>query len=218
MKLEGYNGKLEDTNRLKFNLSFFEDGLSELPYVQMQRENFRKLAELIVKRFDDAQNAAVSLAYARFLDLAEGDMLDKIASHYFIDRNGKSDSTLRSAIKIFALRQNTEPTRPEIVKILNVLTDSGFVKIYKGTKNYVEVVLSIDCVPMKDLASEIEGLFPINTNLKLCSVPVGRKPFGVVSIHSTKPSKKIGTLGSVHDPIIKQNNVATVTVLDNERD
>jgi len=209
--------ELKDANRLKFNLSFSEDGLSELPYVQIQRENFRKLAELIVKRFDDAQNAAVSLAYARFLDLAEGDMLDKIASHYFIERGEKSDSTLRSAIKIFALRQNTEPTRPEIVKILNVLTDSGFVKIYKGAKNYIEVVLSIDCVPMKDLASEIEGLFPINTNLKLCSVPVGRKPFGVIGLYDKNPSPKIGKLGGVYDSLIHQNNVATVTILDNER-
>lgn len=210
--------ELEDANRLKFNLSFSEDGLSELPYIQLNRENFRKLAELIVKRFDDAQNAAVSLAYARFLDLAEGDMLDKIASHYFIERGEKSDSTLRSAIKIFALRQNTEPTRPEIVKILNVLTDSGFVKIYKGINNYIEVVLSIDCVPMKDLSAEIEGLFPINTNLKLCSVPVGRKPFGVIGLYDQTPSSKIGKLGGVYDPIINQNNVTTVTILDNERD
>ena len=210
--------ELKDANRLKFNLSFSEDGLSELPYIQIQRENFRKLAELIVKRFDDAQNAAVSLAYARFLDIAEGEMLDKIASHYFIERNGKTDRTLRSAIKIFALRQNTEPTRPEIVKILNVLTDSGFVKIYKGTNNYIEVVLSIDCVPMKDLASEIEGLFPINTNLKLCSVPVGKKPFGVIGLYDKNPSNKIGKVDGVYDAIIHQNNVATVTILDNERD
>lgn len=208
---------LPDSNRLKFNVTFTQDGLSELPYKQTQRENFYKLAELIVNRLNNIQNQAVSLAYSRILDLAEGDMLDVIASHYFIDREGKSDEGLRSAIKLHALRQNTEPTRPEIVSILNILTDNGFVKIYKGLNNYVEVVISVDCLSIQSLSDQLQDLFPINTNLKVASVPVGSKPFGVGSIHST-PSDKIGPLGSIHDSIIDRPNVTSVTVINDERD
>ncbi|AGH32063.1 baseplate protein [Vibrio phage PWH3a-P1] len=208
---------LPDSNRLKFNITFTQDGLSELPWVQTQRENFYKLARLIVNRLDNIQNQTVALAYSRILDLAEGDMLDIIASHYFIEREGKDDEDLKSAIKLYALRQNTEPTRTEIVNILNILTDDGFVKIYKGVNNYIEVVISVDCLSIQSLSDQLQDLFPINTNLKVASVPVGIKPFGVGSVYSTA-SDKIGTLGSVHDPVIDRQNVAAVTVINDERD
>lgn len=208
---------VSDSNRLKFNTSFVEDGLSELPYKQSQRENFYKLAEMLVKRLDKVQNSVVALAYSRFLDLAEGELLDFIASHYFIERNGKSDDSLRSSIKLYALRQTTEPTRSDIVGILKSLTDNGFVKIYKGKNNYIEVVISVDCLTVQDLVDELSDLFPINTNLVVGSVPTGSKPFGVVSIHSNK-TPKVGALSSIHNGVINRKNVTAVTIINDERD
>ncbi|UUW39691.1 hypothetical protein VP14_004 [Vibrio phage VPMCC14] len=207
---------MEDVNRVKFNVSFVEDGLSELPWIQTQRENYYKLADLLIQRLNNIQNEVVRLSYLRFLDVAEGDLLDIIASRYFIERNDKTDEGLRTAIKLFALRQAVEPTRDEIVNILNILTDKGFVKIYKGSNNYIEVVISIDCLPTSELRDQIADLFPINTNLKVCTLPVGLLPFGVGSEYAN-PSSKIGSLGSIHDPIIDRNNVSAITIIDDER-
>lgn len=205
----------DNVNRLQFNISFKEDGLSELPYKQTQRENFYKLADLIVKRQDNIQTQALVLAYSRFLDNAEGDMLDKIASHYFIDRNGKTDEELKSSIKLHSLRQNTEPTRDDIVRIIKVLNTEGFIKIYKGIKNYVEVVVSDDCLTIRELSDELQELFPININLKLCSVLPNELPFGLGSLH--KPAHhKVGKLGSIYDSLIESKNKCCVTLIDNE--
>ena len=208
---------MDNVNRVQFNLTFKEDGLDELPWVQKQRPNYYKLADLLVTRLNSIQNEVVRIAYLKFLDVAEGDLLDIIASRYFIEREGKTDEGLRTAIKLYALRQAIEPTRADIVKILNILTDNGFVKIYKGSNGYVEVVLSIDCLTVGELKDQLSELFPYNTNLKVCTIPVGIKPFGVGSLHST-PSDKIGALGSIHDPIINRNNIAAVTIVDDERD
>lgn len=208
----------ENVNRLVFNLSFVEDGLKELPFDQQQKQNYTKLLEILIKRLDVCQTEAVKLAYLRFLDNAYGDMLDSIASRFFIQRGDKGDEELRASIKLYALRQVNKGTRGEIVNILNILTDNGFVKIYKGENNYIEVCISVDCLNIKEVRSEIEVLFPINTNLKLCSVPIVAKPFGVVSIHSTKPVEdyKIGLLGTIHDPVTQPSNFPSVTLVNDE--
>jgi hypothetical protein len=210
---------LPDVNRVVFDLSFVEDGLKELPYDQLQKENYTKLLSVILKRMDKCQLEAVKLTYLRFLDNATGDMLDSIASRFFIPRGDKSDEDLRASIKLFALRQRNQGTRKDIVNILKVLTSNGFVKIYKGVNNYLEVCISVDCIDIREIKSEIETLFPINTNLTLCSVPIVSKPFGVVSIHSNKDVEdlKVGSLGSVHNPITSPKNLVAVTHINDER-
>lgn len=208
---------MSDVNRLKYNITFVEDGLNELPYKQTTRKNFFNLAKLLIERLDKVQNETVSLAYSRFLDLADGDMLDTIASNYFISRDGNSDDGLRSAIKLHALRQNTEPTRSDIVKILKIINNNNFIKIYKGYNNYIEVVISVDCLSLQELRNQLGDLFPINTNLKVCSIPTGALPFGVGSEYTT-PSLKIGKLGSIHNTLANRRNVTPITIVDEERD
>lgn len=207
-----------NVNRVVYDLSFVEDGLNELPYDQQQKVNYNKLLEVILKRFDRCQTEAVKLAYLRFLDNAVGDMLDNIASRFFIQRGDKGDNELRAAIKLYALRQTNQGTRSDIFNILNILTADGFVKIYKGEKNYIEVCISVDCLDIKEIKAEVGVLFPINTNLKLCSVPIIAKPFGVVSGHSTTPVEdlKVGALGSIHTPVTQSNNLAAVTLINDE--
>jgi hypothetical protein len=209
---------IQDVNRVVFDLSFVTDGLKELPYDQLQKENYVKLLSILLNRLEACQNEAIKLAYLRFLDNAYGDMLDSIASRFFINRGDKSDEDLKASIKLFALRQVNQGTRADIINILKVLTANGFVKIYKGLDNYIEVCISIDCVNVSEIKSEIEAIFPVNTNLKLCSVPIVARPFGVRSEHSSRTNEesKVGALGSIHDSPTGWNNIAAVTHVDDE--
>lgn len=205
-----------NVNRVVYDLSFVEDGINELPYDQRQKINYTKLLSVVLKRVDNCQKEAIKLAYLRFLDNAVGDMLDGIAANFFIERRDKTDADLRASIKLFALRQISSGTREDIYKILRVLTTNGFVKIYKGEDNYIEVCLAIDCVSLRELKEEVRILFPINTNLRLCEIPIIGRPFGVGSNHSTRTLEemKIGVLGSNHTTNIVRNLTAVTHIND----
>lgn len=209
---------LQDVNRLTYDLTFSEDAYNELPYEQRLKLNLMTLLMTIVNRYDNIQKEVVSLGYERLLDNASGDMLDGVASRFFIEREEKDDNSLRGAIKIFALRQDSEGTRSEIYKLLQVIAgEGGYVKIYKGVNNRVEVCISVDCLDLSKIKVDIQNLFPVNTNVKFCSVPVMADAFGVASVFDANPPNKIGALGSVFDEYVFENCVAT-TIVDDERD
>ena len=208
---------MDNSNRVVYDLTFTEDAFNDLPFDQ-RLDNLVKLLVVISDRFDRAQKEVISMAYSRLLDNAEGDMVDSIASRFFIDRLGKTDEEVKAAIKLFALRQDSEGTRSEIVKLLNVIAgEGGYVKIYKGTNNYLQVAVSTDCLDLTKVKVDLENLFPINTNLVFLKTNVARKPFGVGSrLAPESVSDKIGTLGTRTDPN-SDNNTASVTIVNNER-
>lgn len=210
---------MNNVNRVVLNSTFTLDGLNELNDFQKNRENYVKLLELVVSRLDNLQIEFFKGVYFRFLDNAYGEILDDIASKLFIERGGKSDEGLRASIKLFCVRQNSEPTRPEVVNILNVLTNNGYFVINRGEKGYISVTLSVDCFTPKDLADEMRKIFPIDSNLRVSTTPVGRKAFGVKSRFNSTPTEdlKIGALSSRFSPLSQKNNSAAVTIISDER-
>lgn len=209
---------LNNVNRVVYDMAFVEDAFNLLPYEQRNKENLVKMLLVFAKRWDNVQNAAINLAYGRFLDNAVGEMLDGIASRMFIERGGQSDQSLRGAIKLRALRQDNEGTRDQIVNILQIISGSNSVNIFKGENGYVEVVFPQECLSLKDIKVDIEGLFPVNTNLVVGNVTTGVAPFGTKSISNPNdPNNKKGTLSSRNaSPIDYHNSVAT-KVISTER-
>lgn len=208
---------MNDSNRVVFDLTFTEDAYNDLPYDQ-RLDNLVKLLVVIGERFDLAQRQTIAMAYQRLLDNAEGDMVDSVASRFFIDRQGKSDEEMKAAIKLFSLRQDSEGTRSEVVRLLQVIAgDSEYLNIYKGPNNYLQVAVSTDCLDLTKIRVDLEGLFPINTNLTFLKTNIIRKPFGLGSrLDNTLNASRIGVLGTRTDAY-DDSNYTAVTIINNER-
>ena len=207
---------MNDSNRVVFDLTFTEDAFNDLPYGQ-RLDNLVKLLVVISNRFDLAQRQVIAMAYQRFLDNAEGNMLDGVASRFFIERQGKSDEEMKAAIKLFSLRQDSEVTRTDVVRLLKIIVGEGApLNIYKGPNNYLQVAVSTECLDLTKIRLDLEELFPINTNLELLKINSIRKPFGLGSaLLPSINSDKIGLLGTSTKPKDTSNYMA-VTIISNE--
>lgn len=208
---------LNNTNRVVYDMTFVEDAFNLLPYEQCNKENLVKMLLVFAKRWDNVQNAAINLAYGRFLDNATGDLLDGIASRMFIERGGQSDQSLRGAIKLRALRQDNEGTRDQIVNILQVVSGSNSIEIFKGEKDYIELIFPQECLSLKDIKVDIEDLFPVNTNLVVGDVVTGEDAFGFYSVGDTEYEEYIGFFGSVTDSNSVKSNSISPIVISTER-
>lgn len=210
--------ELSNVNRVVYDLSFVEDAFNLLPPEQRNKENLVKMLIVFSNRWNKVQTAAINLAYGRFIDNAVGDMLEAVASRMFIERGGQDDQSLRGAIKLRALRQDNEGTRDQIVNILQIISGSSSVDIFKGVNNYIEVIFPQECLSLKDIKIEIEDLFPVNTNLVVGNIVTGRTPFGTKSkTNLNNPNNSKGTLsGRNSAPIDFNNNIAT-KVISTER-
>ena len=208
---------LPNVNRLVFDLSFLQDALNELPPYMRNKENLVKILTIITNRMDTCQKEAVKMAQLRFVDTASGKILDDIAASLFINRSAQDDESLKGAIKLRALSQDSEGTRDEIVKLLSIISGGAQVKVFKGTNNYVEVVFSAECLNVSEVKVSLQDLFPINTNLVIGDVITGLNPFSVGSVHGGT-SSKVGTLGSVHDSWSERTQSTAVMVISDERD
>ncbi len=212
---------MQDVNRVVYDLTFTQDAFNEIPYDQ-RLPNLMKSLILQTDRWDKVQKEAIKLAYMRFIDNASGDLLEKIAGRFFIDREGKGDETLRSAIKLRALRQDSEGTRSDVYKILQVLAgDGGLVAINKQNKKSLQVMMSVDCLNLSEIKVDIQNIFPINTNLeflKYNAVSLAHKPFGVRDVNLIDPllGSKVGTLGNDEDITSAPRNRVGLIIIDNE--
>ncbi len=160
---------LPSVNRVVLDTTFVEDAFNDIPYDQRLPE-LMKMLIVVTNAMNQGQIEIVKLAYARFLDNAKGEMLDGVASRFFIERDGRSDETLRAAVKLHAVRQDSEGTRSDIVKILKILSgEGGLVIINKLGKNGLQVIISIDCLNLSELSVDIQNIFPANTNLQFLS-------------------------------------------------
>lgn len=207
---------LQSVNRIVFDLDFVEDAFNELPYHMQQKENLVKLLIVAAKRQFSHNNEIIKLAYSMFLDNAEGFLLESIADRLFIPRLSNETNALRSAIKFRALRQDSEATRDDIVKLIQIIADDNNVKLYKNNSKYVELVFSLECLNASNTSITIPDLFPINSNLVVGDVLIGKTPFGVGSIYDTPPDN-IGKLESIHTPPIDINQYISVVVYSDER-
>ncbi|CAM0107291.1 baseplate protein [Vibrio phage 5P1c] len=204
---------LPNVNRVVYDMSFVQDAFNLLPYEQQTKENLVKMLIVFSERWNKVQNEAITLAYSRFVDNASGEMLTGLASRFFIERGGQDDQSLRGAIKLRALRQDNEGTRDQIVNILQIISGSNSVEVFKGPNKYVEVVFPAECLSLKDIRVEIEDLFPTDTNLVVGDVITGQPPLGMYSVGDTEVEKGLGVLGSTSDPSsVKSNNVPVLVI------
>lgn len=206
----------QNVNRVVYDLTFTQDALKEIPE-DLRTANYMKLLEIFVKHWDEIQISATSMAYARLLSNATGDMLDKISSWFFIDRNNMTDTELKASLQLYAFRLASTTNRSDIYTLMKILAGGGFVNIYKNSKNRVEVCIGSDCLDITNLSIKLEDIFPVNTNLQISTATLIGTPFGVNSVHDTDEDTQVGALGSIHDTYY-YTNTASVILLDNERD
>ncbi|AUR86385.1 hypothetical protein NVP1084O_178 [Vibrio phage 1.084.O._10N.261.49.F5] len=211
---------LPSVNRVVVDTTFVEDAYNDIPWDQ-RLPDLMKMLVVISDKFNKVQIEAVKIAYARFLDNATGDMLGGVASRFFIKREGRDDNTLRAAIKLHAVRQDSEGTREDIVRILQILAgEGGLVGINKLPKGGIQTIISIDCLNLSELTVDIESIFPVNTNLQFLSyktININHKPFGFRSIHYLNdPSKedKVGAFQSLHKVKSEGGNRFGVIAID----
>lgn len=208
---------LNSVNRVVYDTTFIQDALEEMPFKQRDKQNLMILLSVISARFEKVNRNTITMTYSRFLDNATGDLLEGLAYRFNIPRGGKTDEELRTAIKLHALKQDSEGTRDEIVKLLRVILQGDRLEIRKSENNNVEVLASTVCIGLNRLRTEIENIFPINTQLRFGIIPVGRKPFGTVSIHNTDPeSTRIGKISSVHTNYSDAQNTVPVLLIYSE--
>lgn len=170
--------ELTSSNRLVFDLTFVQDAFNEMEDFMKKKENLMKFLVIASRRFSHIQDTAIKLAYARLLNNAEGQFLTDLAEKLNIQRGDQNDKELRSLIKFKALTKSSEGTRSDIYKLLKVVSGDGYVKLFKGSNNYVEATFSAECLKMSVVGEDIENIFPVNTNLLATSVITGTKPIG----------------------------------------
>lgn len=208
---------LPSSNRLVVDLSFTEDALEELTDCMSNKPNLVTLLEVLAERWAKLQEEAVRIPYVRMLDFAEGVLLDDIADELFLRRQGQSDESLRSQIKLNALKMTSKATRDDIVSILRILSGTEYVKVFKGDKNRVEVTFAHECLDLQVIPPEISQLFPVTTNLTLGNIVVGTTPIGVGDAFSEDNNVNLtGELGDVYDQSFKSNRVAEIVYSDEE--
>ena len=155
---------LPSSNRIVFDLTFVEDAFNEMEGFMQQKENLMRFLLVASRRFSNVQDTAIQLAYVRLVENAEGQFLTDLAARLGIPRGDQSDNQLQAYIKFRALSQASEGTRTDIVKLLQVVSGSNYVKIFKGGNNYVEVTFAAECLSLTAIGGDLEDLFPVNTN------------------------------------------------------
>lgn len=205
-----------NVNRVVFDLDFVQDAFNDLPFEQRNKENLVKMLIVFANRFDTLQKESIKMAYNRFIDIAAGPILEGVANRLFIERANQSDTALRGAIKLHALKQDSEGTRDQIVNILQIISGSESIEVVKRPNKYVEVVFPNECLSLIDIKIELEDLFPVDTNLVLGDVVTGEDPFGFYSVGDTVIEDGLGVFGSTADSTTIKSNSIPVIVISNE--
>ncbi len=188
---------LPSSNRLVFDLNFVEDSVNELEDYFKLKTNFVKYLKVASNRFAKIQDEAIKLAYIRLLDNAEGVFLTNIADRLFIRRGDQNDNQLRAYIKLRVLKQTSEATRKDIVDIIRLISGGEYVRIYKGSNNFLDITFPFECLAEEMVIEEIENLFPVNSNLLITTNIMGKLPAGAGWSYDTEETinPKLGVAG-----------------------
>lgn len=213
---------LPSANRFVYDFDFLEDAYNELPYHMQQKSNLVKMLLVFANRLDKVQQEAVNIGYYRFIDNAEGVVLDAIADRLFVDRVNQSDQSLKAAIKLRALSQDSEGTREDIYKMFDIISNGQPVKIYKGGKKYIEVTFPTDCLDVSQIKLNLSDLFPVNANVAIGSNVTGSLIFGGGSVFDEDTDDElpylIGQTASVFDSASDYDQKLATLVVSDERD
>lgn len=167
---------LPKANHIQIDPNFVEDGVSELPVFLQTKDNFTKLTRWYCQRWETMDHEVIKLAYLRMLDNATGSILDMLGLRIGIYRYDQSDTEYRALIKLRTFRQTTSANRADIVTLMKILffgenpiitkrvytSSSG--DIY-NSNSFIEVVIPPNCLSNTDVSSQLEDMFPANTNL-----------------------------------------------------
>lgn len=155
-----------DVNLVKINPGFVQEALDEVPSWLKDKPNWNKFLEIYAERWEFIDQTLVQLAWGRLLAVATGQALDNIGAEFGLTRGDMNDVQFRSFIGLKVYQGTSTGTRPNIEKILELLT--GFTpRIYKGNLYYVQVIVSDICLDPTSSGQQIEDLFPVMTNLEL---------------------------------------------------
>lgn len=155
-----------DVNLVKINPDFVQEALDGVPSWLKDKPNWNKFLEIYAERWEFIDQTLVQLAWGRLLAIATGQALDNIGAEFGLTRGDMNDIQFRSFIGLKVYQGTSTGTRPNIEKILELLT--GFTpRIYKGGLYYVQAIVSDICLDPTSSGQQIEDLFPVMTNLEL---------------------------------------------------
>ncbi len=154
-------------NHLHIDTAFQEKLFKEYPYILRSKENMAKLFNWEIKQWDKFQLTINNLAYKRLLSNAEGQLLDDIGTKLNIKRYDKTDDAYRATIMLRGLRQTSNGSRGDIVKLLKLFFGEEHFYFSKGGLGYAEVTIPPNCFDQAALSVEIDNIFPVNTNLHI---------------------------------------------------
>jgi len=107
----------------------------------------------------------INLAYYRLLSNASGKVLDTLGERVGIYRHNQSDLEYKALIKLRGFRQTREDTRSDIVDLLKIIFFGKPPYITKHSNNFIEIIVPTNCLSDEDLATQLEDMFPVPTNL-----------------------------------------------------
>jgi len=93
------------------------------------KENWDKILNLITKPFDEIENVIFDLYLKRWIASSEGKQLDNIGYNLSVNRDGLSDDGFRQVIYGFIGQYNSNGTIEDIIRIANLMTNSGLVSV-----------------------------------------------------------------------------------------
>ncbi len=158
---------MSNANHLQMDMKFQENLFNEYPYMLRSKENLSKLLHWEIKQWDKFQLAINNLAYKRLLINAEGQLLDDIGDKLNIRRYDKTDDAYRSTILLRSLRQTSNGSRGDIVRLLKLFFGTSVFYFTKGDRGFVQLTVPPHCFDQAALSKEIDDIFPVNTNLHI---------------------------------------------------
>ena len=156
---------LPSINHILPDANFIEGGVEELPRFLQGKPNYSTLVRWYCKRWDTIDKEVLKRGYLRLLDNAEGAILDDLGEKFGIFRARQNDTEYRALIKLRSFRQKKGDTRPDIVELLKILFFGENPIILKGHNNFIEVIIPQSCLSDADASTQLENMFPVNTNL-----------------------------------------------------
>lgn len=149
---------------------FKGDGEKLLPIQFYEKENINTLISIFCERLQNVRNIMLEISNDTLLDTASGEQLDEIGRQINIYRlENQDDEQYRAMLWLFIQAQLSEGTRDDIVNLLKKFTGGRAVWVYKGFGPFVDVNMFSWCIGTHDYAKSVVDLFPVNTNLRLCT-------------------------------------------------
>jgi hypothetical protein len=127
----------------------------------------KKLVKVFVDELQLVESEVIKLLTLRTIEDATGQQLDDLGAVLKISRMGQTDEQYRATIKIRYLRDATEGTTEDVLKLLRLFTGDIGITMYKGDRYFVDLDLFAGCREDPITIAQLSKFFPVVTNLRV---------------------------------------------------